>query len=109
MNVILLTVTFWLDVLSIRYPDVASRSGFIIMVAVINRRDPRWNNDAWRTKTFADLMDEFDLSYQEVAEMTEREINTVRHWRSGKIRAIPKSLLRLLVLEFALDGIDALS
>lgn len=79
------------------------------MVAVINRRDPRWNNDAWRTQTFAALMDEFNLSYREIAEMVERDLNTVRHWRSGKARVIPKTLLRLLVLEFALDGIDALS
>lgn len=74
------------------------------MVAAINRRDRRWNDDSWRTDTFNDLLDEFDLTYRDVADLVDRDVNTIRHWASGARLTIPKLVLRLLVLEFALDG-----
>jgi hypothetical protein len=78
------------------------------MVALLDRRDRRWNDDSWRTRTFDSLMIEFDLTYREVADLVDRDINTVRHWRSGTRLTIPKDTLRLLVVEFLVFGLAVL-
>jgi len=79
------------------------------MAALLDRRDRRWNNDSWRTDQLASLMEENDLSYADVAEIVDRDVNTIRHWRSGSRLMIPKQTLRLLMLEIALFGDDVLA
>lgn len=79
------------------------------MTVVVDRRDPRWNDPVWRTENFLALCADHQLSVSEVAAYTEKSIETVMQWRSGRSRVIPTPLLRLMMLELALGGRDALA
>jgi len=78
------------------------------MASIPNRRDPRWTDPAWRTDNLLALIADFQLTSHELVELTGRELTTVLHWRSGRHKVIPLHSLRLLWLELALEGRDAL-
>lgn len=78
------------------------------MTSVVDRRDLRWNDAAWRTETLLALIADHRLTSQEIATMTGRSVDTVRQWRSGKSIAIPIVLLRLLMLDLAYGGRNGL-
>ena len=79
------------------------------MTRVVDRRDPRWSDPLWRTETFLALCADYQLSVGEVSAYTEKSFETVMQWRSGRSRVIPTPLLRLMMLELALGGRNALA
>lgn len=78
------------------------------MALIPNRRDERWNDPSWRTDSFLALIAEHNLSTDELCSVFDREPTTVLHWRSGRYKPIPKIALRLLMLELAVGGRNAL-
>jgi hypothetical protein len=78
------------------------------MAYVVDRRDDRWNDAVWRTETLLLLMADNGLTVPEVAKYLRRRPSTVSHWRSGSHFAIPRDTLRLLMLELALGGKNAI-
>lgn len=79
------------------------------MAYLVDRRDSRWNDAVWRTETLLLLMADNGLTVPELARFFGRQINTVNHWRSGSHFAIPRDSLRLLMLELALGGRNAIA
>ena len=79
------------------------------MAYVVDRRDNRWNDAAWRTETLLLLMADNSLTVGEVARFFGRQPSTISHWRSGSHFAIPRDSLRLLMLELALGGRNAIA
>jgi len=78
------------------------------MTVVVDRRDPRWNDASWRTETLLATIADHRLTSAEIATLTGRSVDTVRQWRSGRHIAIPTTALRLLILELAVGGRNAL-
>lgn len=54
-----------------------------------------------RTKRLRDLMENYDLSCDTVAELTAREVTTVYVWRNGDHNSIPETVLQLLEMKVA--------
>jgi len=79
------------------------------MAYVVDRRDNRWNDAVWRTETLLLLMSEHGLTVADIAHYFGRATSTVSHWRSGLHVVIPKDTLRLLMLELALGGKNAIT
>lgn len=79
------------------------------MTVVVARRDPRWNDAAWRTDTLLAAIADHQLTTAEIAEIVGRSEFTVRQWRSGRAFPVPVHALRLLMLELAFGGRDGLA
>lgn len=79
------------------------------MTFFVDRRDKRWEDGAWRTEMFLALIADYKLTVPEVAGLLCRKENTIRHWRSGTHIVIPRDSLRILMLEMATGGRNALN
>lgn len=74
------------------------------MVKYPGRHDACWNDTAWRTTTFQQVVSENNLTLDMVSKLLDRDYNVVRHWHSGKYKQIPRAMLRLLILELRFDA-----
>lgn len=62
-------------------------------------KDPLWDDPAERTAYLLSLMAVHGLKAQDVAELTNARLATVRHWCSGKHWPIQRDTLRALAYD----------